>query len=149
MRSRLDSSFRGSAIAAAVPLAIMLAGVGCYDPVFPEQPDAGTPPTDAASSDYEVELAVDPEHGHPGDVLTFTFTVTDAGQPVDGLEPDASFEQTEGGSASGEMAVSEGSAAGTYVARRAMNAGTYDIHFAFEVEGQHVERRFPFEIEGH
>ena len=142
--------YMGYALVALLGLAV----AGCSDE-FPTFPDAGSPP-DAAAGDSEVgdgevavgswtaSLTVSPADAHPGEVLTLTFMIMRDDAPVDGLAPTAHFEQSVGGTATGEIALSAGMAPGTYVGSRGfIAAGTYLLHLEFDDAGAPVSVMVP------
>ncbi|GEM_PF-2631043 len=118
----------------------LLAGAGCYDHSFP------TDATDAGS--WAVAMKITPNELHPGNKLTYSFTVTRDGQPAGAIKPEATITQTAGGSLHEVLPLAAGDP-GVWTTTKALAGGSYRVDFAFDDAGETVTKSFPVVISGH
>lgn len=106
------------------------------------------PPPAQQIGSLSVELEVAPQDIHVGDLVTFTFRISDGGAPVSGLTPEARYLDPSGGG--GNISLAAGPEPGSYVGTKAFfNQGRHSIQISFTQSGQPVSASFEINVQQH
>ncbi len=114
----------------------------------PPSSDGGTADGAAGLGKLDAKLEWNPSHPHTGEVITFTFRVTENGAPATGLSASASYQHLSG--ATGTIALSADSTPGVYVGTKALFAsGLYAVKLSVDRGGTSFTKSFDLTIEDH